>query len=48
MARRTVLTERQRQALSGLPSEQSDLLQHYVLSDHDVDLINQRRRADRK
>jgi len=42
------LTERQRQALSGLPSEQSDLLQHYVLSDHDVDLINQRRRTENK
>lgn len=48
MARRTVLTERQRQALYGLSSEQADLLQHYVLSDHDVALINQRRRSENK
>ena len=48
MARRTILTERQRYALYGLPSEQADLLQHYVLSDQDVVQVNQRRRPENK
>ena len=48
MPRRTVLTERQRNALYGLPSEQSDLLKHYVLNDYDVQLIKKRRKAENK
>ena len=48
MPRRTILTERQRHALYGLPSEQGDLLHHYVLNDGDVELIKQRRRPENK
>ena len=48
MPRRTVLTERQRHALYGLPTEQPDLLRHYVLNDHDVGLIKKRRRPENK
>ena len=48
MPRRTILTERQRHALYGLPSEQADLLHYYVLNDRDVELIKERRRPENK
>jgi TnpA family transposase len=48
MARRTVLTERQRVALYGLPENEPAFLHHYVLSDHDIEIINQRRRPENK
>ena len=35
MARRTVLTSRQRSALFALPQREADLLRHYTLSDED-------------
>ena len=36
MARRTVLTGRQRSALFSLPQHEADLLRHYTLSDEDL------------
>jgi len=48
MARRIVLTARQRRILYDLPSTESDLLRHYVLSDQDIDYIRQRRRPENK
>ena len=36
MARRTVLTSRQRAALFALPQREADLLRHYTLSDEDL------------
>ena len=36
MARRTVLTSRQRSALFALPQREADLLRHYTLSDEDL------------
>ena len=36
MARRTVLTSRQRSALFALPEREADLLRHYTLSDEDL------------
>jgi TnpA family transposase len=44
MPRRSILTERQQQSLYGLPTEESMLLRHYVLSDTDLDHINKRRK----
>ena len=44
MARRTVLTARQRKALFALPSEEADLLRHCVLSDADLVHVRRRRR----
>ena len=44
MARRTVLTARQREALFALPSEEADLLRHCVLSDDDLAHVRRRRR----
>ena len=44
MARRTVLTARQREALFALPREEADLLRHCVLSDADLVHIRGRRR----
>ena len=48
MARRTILTERQRAALFDLPADEASLLQHYVLSDADIAHINTRRRPANK
>ena len=39
MARRTVLTSRQRSALFALPQREADLLRHYTLSDEDLQNI---------
>ena len=36
MARRTVLTSRQRSALFSLPQHETELLRHYTLSDEDL------------
>ena len=44
MARRTVLTGRQRSALFSLPQHEADLLRHYTLSDEDLQHIEARRR----
>ena len=44
MARRTVLTGRQRDALLALPADEPTLLQHHVLSDVDLGHIRRRRR----
>ncbi|PRA80965.1 hypothetical protein CQ054_20705 [Ochrobactrum sp. MYb29] len=44
MPRRTILTERQREALFNLPSDQASLLRHYILSDDDLHYVRQRRR----
>lgn len=43
MTHRIILTNRQRQALLALPTDEPTLLRHYVLSDDDVMYINQRR-----
>jgi len=48
MARRTVLTSRQRSALFALPQREADLLRHYTLSDEDLQNIGARRRAPTK
>ena len=44
MPRRTILTERQREALFELPSDETSLICHYILSDDDLRHIRQRRR----
>ena len=46
MAHRTVLTARQRAALFDLPIDEPSLLQHYTLSDEDIELIRTRRRPE--
>ena len=48
MARRTVLTGRQRSALFSLPQREADLLRHYTLSDEDLQNIGVRRRPRNK
>ncbi len=48
MARRTVLTGRQRSALFSLPQHEADLLRHYTLSDEDLQHIEARRRSRNK
>ena len=48
MARRTVLTGRQRSALFALPDREADLLRHYTLSDEDLQNIGARRRPRNK
>ena len=48
MARRTVLTSRQRAALFALPQREADLLRHYTLSDEDLQNIGARRRPSNK
>ena len=45
MAHRTILTERQRSALFDLPTDEASILQHYILSDEDLEIIGTRRRA---
>ncbi|SFE97026.1 Transposase and inactivated derivatives, TnpA family [Marinobacter sp. DSM 26671] len=44
MPRRTILTERQREALFGLPADEDSMLRHYVLSDEDMQHVKTRRR----
>ena len=48
MARRTVLTSRQRSALFALPQREADLLRHYTLSEEDLQNIGARRRPRNK
>ena len=48
MPRRQVLTERQREALFGLPTDEPALLHHYVLSDADIKHIQARRRPENR
>ena len=48
MARRTVLTSRQRSALFSLPQREADLLRHYTLSEEDLHNIGFRRRPRNK
>src|SRR3712207_6839738 len=48
MPRRTILTDRQRDALFALPTDEPTLLQHYVLSDADLDQIRRRRRPQNR
>ena len=48
MARRTVLTGRQRSALFSLPQHETELLRHYTLSDEDLQHIEARRRPRNK
>ncbi|RAX37839.1 Tn3 family transposase [Rhizobium tropici] len=44
MPRRTILTERQRERLFDLPTDEPSLLRHYILSDGDLRCIRLRRR----
>ena len=44
MAHRTILTERQRSALFGLPTDELAMLRHYTLADEDLEIIRARRR----
>ena len=48
MARRTVLTTRQRSALFSFPQREADLLRHYTLSDEGLQHIEARRRPRNK
>lgn len=48
MTRRNILTERQRSALLDLPTDEMSLLQHYTLSDEDLENINVRRRPENR
>jgi hypothetical protein len=48
MAHRTILTERQRAAMLGLPTDETTLMQFYTLSDEDLEHISTRRRAENK
>ena len=48
MARRTVLTSRQRSALFSLRQHETELLRHYTLSDEDLQHIEARRRPRNK
>lgn len=43
MAHRTVLTVRQRKALLDFPEDEASMLNHYVLSEDDLDHINRKR-----
>jgi Domain of unknown function (DUF4158) len=48
MARRTVLTGRQRDALLALPADEPTLLQHHLLNDVDLGYIRRRRRPQNR
>ena len=48
MAHRTILTERQRNALFSLPTDKPSLLEHYTLADDDLEYIRERRRPENK
>lgn len=45
MARRHVLTDRQRAAIWTLPTDEATLLRHYTLADDDLEHVRARRRA---
>ncbi|MCP4082832.1 MAG: Tn3 family transposase [Planctomycetaceae bacterium] len=45
MPRRSILTERQRSTLLGLPTDEAAFLQHYTLADDDIEHIRARRKA---
>ncbi len=44
MPRRKMLTDRQREALLDLPTEETAMLRHYTLADDDLEIIRARRR----
>ncbi len=48
MPRRHILTDRQRSALFELPTDEVDLLRHYILDDEDIEHIRRRRHAHNK
>ena len=48
MPRRAILTERQRCALFGLPTDDASLHRYYTLADDDLKHIARRRRAENK
>ncbi|CUH54099.1 Tn3 family transposase [Shimia marina] len=48
MPRRSILTERQRSALFNLPTDEVNMLQHYILADDDLEHINARRRSENR
>ena len=48
MPRRTVLTNRQREALFALPTDEPTLLRHYVLNDEDIKNVKRRRRPENR
>lgn len=48
MPRRHVLTDRQRSALFGLPTDEADLLRHCTLADDDLEHIRVRRRPQNR
>lgn len=45
MSHRTILTERQREALFALPTQREALVARYVLSDADIEIIHRRKSA---
>ena len=48
MPRRSILTERQRLALFDLPTDETNMLRHYILADDDLEHINARRRPENR
>lgn len=48
MPRRSILTERQRSTLLDLPTDEANMLQHYILADDDLEHINARRRSENR
>lgn len=48
MAHRTILTERQCNALFDLPTDDPSLLKHYTLVDDDLEFISERRPPENK
>lgn len=48
MPRRSILTERQRSALFDLPTDETNMLRHYILADDDLEHINARRRPENR
>ena len=48
MPRRQILTDRQRAALFDLPTDEADLLHHYILADDDLEHIRERRRPENR
>lgn len=48
MTHRTILTNRQRQALLAVPTDEPSMLKHYVLSDADILHINSKRKASNR
>ena len=48
MAHRTILTERHRNVLFALPTDEPSLLKHYTLADDDLEYIRERRRPENK